>query len=48
MTDRGQIKPGMRADLLLIRGDPSKETRSTLNIIAIWKRGIRVERMPQK
>lgn len=48
MTDRGQIKPGMRADLLLVRGDPSKDIRSTLDIVAIWKRGIRLERMPQK
>jgi imidazolonepropionase-like amidohydrolase len=44
MTDRGRIQIGMRADLLLVDGDPSKQIRDTRNIVAIWKRGVRVER----
>jgi imidazolonepropionase-like amidohydrolase len=42
MTDRGRISAGMRADLLLVDGDPSKQIRATRNIVAIWKRGVRV------
>jgi imidazolonepropionase-like amidohydrolase len=46
MTDRGRIKPGMRADVVLVDGDPSKQVRDTRNIVAIWKRGVRVQRAP--
>jgi len=46
MTDRGRIRTGMRADLLLVDGDPSKQIRATRNIVAIWKRGVRVQRAP--
>ena len=42
MTDRGRIKVGMRADLLLVDGDPSQQIRATRDIVAIWKRGIRL------
>ena len=46
MNDRGRIRTGMRADLLLVDGDPSKQIRATRNIVAIWKRGVRVQRAP--
>ena len=46
MTDRGRIRTGMRADLLLVEGDPSIQIRATKNIVAIWKRGIRAQRTP--
>jgi imidazolonepropionase-like amidohydrolase len=46
LTDRGHIKPGMRADVLLVDGDPSTQVRDTRNIVAIWKRGVRVQRAP--
>jgi imidazolonepropionase-like amidohydrolase len=46
MSDRGRIRTGMRADLLLVDGDPSKQIRATRNIVAIWKRGVRVQRAP--
>jgi imidazolonepropionase-like amidohydrolase len=44
MTDRGRIQSGMRADLLLVEGDPTKQIRDTRNIVAIWKRGVQVAR----
>ena len=44
MSDRGRIRTGMRADLLLVDGDPSKQIRATRNIVAIWKQGVRVQR----
>jgi imidazolonepropionase-like amidohydrolase len=46
MTDRGRITTGMRADLLLVEGDPSKQIRATRNIVAVWKRGVRAQRTP--
>lgn len=46
LSDRGRIRTGMRADLLLVDGDPSKEIRTTRNIVSIWKQGVRVQRAP--
>lgn len=46
LNDRGRIRIGMRADLLLVEGDPSTQIRDTRNIVAIWKRGVRVQRAP--
>jgi len=40
MTDRGRIATGLRADLLLVDGDPTKDIRATRNIVRIWKRGV--------
>jgi Complex I intermediate-associated protein 30 (CIA30) len=36
--------PGLRADLLLVHGDPTADIRATRDIVAIWKRGVRVDR----
>jgi len=44
LSDRGWVRPGMRADLLLVEGDPTKNILDTRNIVAVWKRGIRVQR----
>ena len=43
-TDRGWIRPGMRADLLLVEGDPTRDILATRNIVAVWKRGVRITR----
>jgi alpha-D-ribose 1-methylphosphonate 5-triphosphate diphosphatase PhnM len=40
LTDRGQIAPGLRADLLLVDGDPATDIRATRNISAICKRAL--------
>ena len=42
MNDRGRIRTGLRADLLIVDGDPSIQIRDTRNIVAIWKRGVRL------
>jgi imidazolonepropionase-like amidohydrolase len=39
MTDRGRILAGMRADLLLVEGDPTVDIRATRNIVRVWKKG---------
>ena len=44
LKDRGLIKAGMRADLLLVQGDPTTDIRTTRNIVAVWKRGVRLDR----
>ena len=44
LSDRGTIGPGMRADLVLVDGDPTRDILATRRILAIWKRGVRVQR----
>jgi imidazolonepropionase-like amidohydrolase len=44
LRDRGQIKEGMRADLLLVDGDPTTTILQTRNIVTVWKRGVAVKR----
>lgn len=46
LPDRGRIAPGLRADLVLVKGDPTREITSTRAIVAIWKNGHRVDRDP--
>ena len=45
LADRGRIAPGLRADLLLVEGDPTREIRATRAIAAVWKAGERVNRL---
>ena len=42
LSDRGRIAEGLRADLLLVDGDPSTTITDTLNIRAVWRRGTRL------
>jgi imidazolonepropionase-like amidohydrolase len=44
LTDRGKIAPGLRADLLLVEGDPTRDIRATRNIVAIYHQGMQVKR----
>ncbi|HET6726190.1 MAG TPA: CIA30 family protein [Gammaproteobacteria bacterium] len=46
LNDRGRIAPGLRADLLLVNGDPTKNIRATRAIAVIWKNGYTVDRRP--
>ena len=39
LYDRGSIAPGMRADLLLIDGNPLEDIKATRNILKVWVRG---------
>ncbi|MFI4884429.1 MAG: amidohydrolase family protein [Steroidobacterales bacterium] len=43
---RGRVAPGYRADLLLVRGDPTRRISDTLSIERIWMNGYRVSRKP--
>jgi imidazolonepropionase-like amidohydrolase len=42
LDDRGRIAQGLRADLVLVDGDPTVTISDTLNTRAIWRRGTRV------
>ncbi|ULP41608.1 amidohydrolase family protein [Mycobacterium lentiflavum] len=42
LTDRGRVVNGARADLLLVKGDPTADISDTLNIEAVWRRGVRL------
>jgi imidazolonepropionase-like amidohydrolase len=44
LTDRGRIAKGLRADLVLVRGNPGKDVTATRDILRIWKGGHPVER----
>lgn len=50
LSDRGRIANGLKADLLLVEGDPSTDIRATRRIVAVWKNGedmshLRTERL---
>lgn len=45
LDDRGRIAPGLRADLLLVEGNPTADINATLDITAVWVRGKRVPSM---
>lgn len=42
LRDRGRIAEGLRADLLLVDGDPTTTVSDTLNIREVWRRGTRL------
>ena len=44
LRDRGRIAKGLRADLLLVNGDPTQDIRATRKIAAVWKQGVRIDR----
>lgn len=44
LADRGRIAPGLRADLVLVEGDPLADITATRAIRAIWKNGHPVSR----
>ena len=44
LTDRGRVAPGLRADLVLVSGDPTSDISHTLDIVAVWKQGERFDR----
>lgn len=39
LEDRGRIAPGLRADLVLVGGDPLKDITDTRGIARVWKGG---------
>jgi len=48
LIDRGRIAPGLRADLLLVKGDPTQDIAATRDIVTIWKTGFAYDRAPAR
>jgi imidazolonepropionase-like amidohydrolase len=46
LTGHGRIVPGARADMMLVKGDPTTHILATRNIVWIWKCGQRLGREP--
>jgi imidazolonepropionase-like amidohydrolase len=44
LADRGRIAAGLRADLLLVDGDPTSDLTATGSISDVWRRGVRQAR----
>lgn len=44
--DRGRIAPGLRADLVLVDGDPTVSIKATRAIRKVWKTGVEIPREP--
>ena len=44
LVDCGRIATGARADMLMVRGDPTKDIRKTRQIVGVWRLGRRVHR----
>jgi len=44
ISDRGEIAPGKRADLLLVKGDPTQDITATRDIVSVWKLGVAADR----
>jgi len=47
LDDRGRVAPGLRADLVLVNGNPLNDITALRDITAIWRRGVRVNRSAQ-
>jgi imidazolonepropionase-like amidohydrolase len=41
LSDRGRIAPGMRADVVLVEGDPTENILSTRAIVRVYQNGLR-------
>jgi imidazolonepropionase-like amidohydrolase len=48
LTDRGRIAPKLRADLVLVNGDPTTDILATRDIVTIWKGGVPLTRTQEK
>ena len=44
LNDRGRIVPGRRADLVLVRGDPTRDITATRDILRVWRLGVEFDR----
>lgn len=44
LDDRGRIARGLRADLVLVHGDPTTDITATRDIVTVWKAGAPIPR----
>lgn len=43
LADRGRIAVGRRADLVLVRGDPTSDITATRDILRVWRSGLELD-----
>ncbi|CEN59979.1 hypothetical protein ASPCAL02420 [Aspergillus calidoustus] len=43
LHDRGRVATGLKADLVLVKGDPTTDIECTQNISEVWRNGIRLD-----
>lgn len=46
LKDKGRIRLGAPADLVLVRGDPTSDILATREIVRVWRAGVQVNRNP--
>lgn len=44
LADRGRIAPGLRADIILVDGDPTRDVKALRRVTNIWKAGTELDR----
>lgn len=44
LDDRGRVAPGLRADLVLVDGDATRDVLATRRIVTVWRAGLPVDR----
>ena len=44
LDDRGRIAAGLRADLVLVEGDPAADVKNAARILGVWKAGRPIDR----
>jgi imidazolonepropionase-like amidohydrolase len=44
LTDRGRIEAGRKADLVLVRGNPTVNITTTRDILRVWRSGVELRR----
>jgi imidazolonepropionase-like amidohydrolase len=44
LTDRGRITAGRKADMVLVRGDPTSDITATRDILRVWRSGVEFDR----
>jgi imidazolonepropionase-like amidohydrolase len=44
LTDRGRIVAGRKADLVLVRGNPTSDVTATRDILRVWRSGVQFDR----